>query len=208
MIRPLTTQGHLSDVLPHQLVYDAQTTVGGSNLRASGPLTDEEKGILYPLWGISPQGDLMPQDLMALPDSTTHDCCSAPQPSPGARPSSTPGGQSLRRATLGATVTAAVAASICCIGPLAAALLGATSLGALVVFEKYRPYFAGITLLFLAGAFSMTYRKKPEACEPGSVCAVAGPARVGRINRVILWGVTVIVLLVLSFPTWSGWVWG
>ena len=30
MIRPLATQGHLSDVLPHRLVYDAQTTVGGS----------------------------------------------------------------------------------------------------------------------------------------------------------------------------------
>ena len=145
---------------------------------------------------------------MSLPDSTTHDCCSASQPGPGPRPSSTLRGQSLRRATLGATVAAALAASICCIGPLAATLLGATSLGALVAFHKYRPYFTGITLLFLAGAFYMTYRKKPEACEPGSVCAVAGPTRVERINRVVLWGVTVIGLLVLTFPTWSGWIWG
>lgn len=30
MIRPLATQGHLGDVLPNQLVYDAQTTIGGS----------------------------------------------------------------------------------------------------------------------------------------------------------------------------------
>ena len=30
MIRPLATQGHLGDVLPHQITYDALTTVGGS----------------------------------------------------------------------------------------------------------------------------------------------------------------------------------
>lgn len=30
MIRPLATQGHLADVLPTQLVYDAGTTLGGS----------------------------------------------------------------------------------------------------------------------------------------------------------------------------------
>lgn len=34
MIRPLATQGHLSDILPNKLVYDAQTTYGGSG----GPL--------------------------------------------------------------------------------------------------------------------------------------------------------------------------
>ncbi|MBI3940165.1 MAG: trypsin-like peptidase domain-containing protein [Acidobacteria bacterium] len=30
LIRPIATQGHLGDVLPHRLVYDAQTTHGGS----------------------------------------------------------------------------------------------------------------------------------------------------------------------------------
>ncbi len=34
MLRPSTTQGHLGDVLPNKLVYDALTTVGGSG----GPL--------------------------------------------------------------------------------------------------------------------------------------------------------------------------
>jgi mercuric ion transport protein len=105
-------------------------------------------------------------------------------------------------------VASALAASICCIGPLVAALLGATSLGALVAFHRYRPYFTGITLLFLAGAFYMTYRKKSQVCEPGSVCAIAGPTQVERINRVILWVVTAVVLAVLTFPTWSGWIWG
>lgn len=120
-------------------------------------------------------------------------------------------GQSLRRATLGATVVSAVAASICCIGPLAAALLGVTGLGAFVAFEKYRSYLAGITLIFLAGAFYVTYRKKPgvpESCEPGSLCAAAGTTRLERANRIVLWVVTAVVVLVLTFPTWSGWIWG
>ncbi|MBI3939228.1 MAG: hypothetical protein HY315_00200, partial [Acidobacteria bacterium] len=30
LIRPIATQGHLGDVLPDRLVYDAQTTQGGS----------------------------------------------------------------------------------------------------------------------------------------------------------------------------------
>ena len=30
LIRPLATWGHLSDVQPHQLTYDALTTAGGS----------------------------------------------------------------------------------------------------------------------------------------------------------------------------------
>ena len=120
-------------------------------------------------------------------------------------------GKTLCRATLGATVASALAASVCCIGPLAAALLGATGLGALVAFEKYRLYFTGLTLLFLSGAFYMTYRKKPsvsEACEPGAQCATTGPTRVEGINRIVLWVVTAVVLLVLTFPTWSGWIWG
>ena len=36
MIRPLATRGFLSDVLPNQIVYDAQTTFGGSG----GPVLD------------------------------------------------------------------------------------------------------------------------------------------------------------------------
>ena len=30
LIRPLSTQGHLSDILQNRIVYDAQTTAGGS----------------------------------------------------------------------------------------------------------------------------------------------------------------------------------
>jgi len=38
LIRPLTTQGHIGDVLKDKIVYDAQTTSGGSG----GPLFNRE----------------------------------------------------------------------------------------------------------------------------------------------------------------------
>src|SRR5436189_5154988 len=38
LIRPTTTQGHIGAVLPDKIVYDAQTTYGGSD----GPLFNNE----------------------------------------------------------------------------------------------------------------------------------------------------------------------
>jgi mercuric ion transport protein len=111
-------------------------------------------------------------------------------------------------ASLAATLVSAFAASICCVGPLAAAFLGLIGLGALVRFEPYRPYLAALTLTLLAGAFYLTYRpKSAAACAPGSLCAEAGPDRVQKLNRAVLWLVTVVVLVVLTLPTWSSWIW-
>jgi len=42
LIRPLVTQGHVGDVLPDKIVYDAQTTSGGSG----GPLLNKEGGVI------------------------------------------------------------------------------------------------------------------------------------------------------------------
>jgi DNA-binding response OmpR family regulator len=42
LIRPLVTQGHVGDVLPDKIVYDAQTTSGGSG----GPLMNSEGGVI------------------------------------------------------------------------------------------------------------------------------------------------------------------
>ena len=64
------------------------------------------------------------------------------------------------RAGLAASVVAAVGASICCIGPIAAAFLGFTSLAALVKYESLRPVFSVINLSFLGSAFYLAYRKR------------------------------------------------
>jgi DNA-binding response OmpR family regulator len=42
LIRPLVTQGHVGDVLPDKIVYDAQTTSGGSG----GPLLNPQGGVI------------------------------------------------------------------------------------------------------------------------------------------------------------------
>jgi len=42
LVRPLTTQGHLGDVLPDKIVYDAQTTHGGSG----GPLFNSQGKVI------------------------------------------------------------------------------------------------------------------------------------------------------------------
>ncbi len=42
LIRPVITQGHLGDVLPDKIIYDAQTTSGGSG----GPLFNQQGKII------------------------------------------------------------------------------------------------------------------------------------------------------------------
>ncbi len=117
--------------------------------------------------------------------------------------------RSLTKAGLATSVVTAIAASICCIGPIAAAFLGFTSFAALVKYEPLRPLFTAVTFVFLGGSFYLTYRKPPaETCEPGSICATHGATKVQKINRIVLWTVTAIVLVVLTFPTWSNWVLG
>ena len=119
------------------------------------------------------------------------------------------GEKTLTKAGLAGSLVAAVGASICCIGPIAAAFLGLTSFGALVKYEPLRPVFSIITLAFLGFAFYLAYRKRPvEACEPDSICATHGVTRVQNINRIVLWFVTVVVLVILTFPTWSNWMLG
>jgi hypothetical protein len=42
LIRPVVTQGHIGDVLPDKIIYDAQTTSGGSG----GPLFNSEGRVI------------------------------------------------------------------------------------------------------------------------------------------------------------------
>jgi S1-C subfamily serine protease len=42
LIRPVITQGHVGDVLPDKIIYDAQTTLGGSG----GPLFNRKGKVI------------------------------------------------------------------------------------------------------------------------------------------------------------------
>ena len=106
----------------------------------------------------------------------------------------------LQKSTLGGSVLAAITASLCCIGPLVAVLLGASGFAASAVFEKWRPVFLGVTFALLALAWYLTYRKPNAACEEGSACATKP---VSKWNKVVLWFATGVVLVTAAFPSLS-----
>jgi len=104
---------------------------------------------------------------------------------------------------LAGAVVAAVTASLCCILPIVAAFLGLTALSASGFFERWRPYFLGVTFGLLGVGFYLAFRARREACEAGSVCA---RTPVGRWNHVALWLVTALALVLAAFPRYSGWI--
>jgi mercuric ion transport protein len=108
--------------------------------------------------------------------------------------------KALRNASLGGSILAAITASLCCIGPLAAVVLGASGFAPSAVFEKWRPVFLAVTFALLALAWFLTYRKPKAACEEGSACATRP---VSKWNKVILWLATAFVLVTAAFPSLS-----
>ncbi|MGH7457368.1 MAG: mercuric transporter MerT family protein, partial [bacterium] len=97
--------------------------------------------------------------------------------------------------TIGSVVTAIVA-SLCCIGPAVLAIVGAGSFGAFAAFEKYRPYFIGVTAVLLGAAFYLTYRKREVLCEDGT-CKIQGA---GKWNKIGVWSATIIAALAIAYP--------
>lgn len=108
--------------------------------------------------------------------------------------------KALQKTTLGGSILAAVTASLCCIGPLVAVALGAGGFAASAVFEKWRPVFLGVTFALIALAWYFTYRKPKAVCEEGSICATKP---VSKLNKVVLWFATGVVLVTAAFPSLS-----
>ncbi len=101
---------------------------------------------------------------------------------------------------IGSTI-AALAASLCCLGPL---LLGGMGLGAALVgtFAPLRPYFLALSGVLLALAFYFVYRKpkSAEACE-GEVCVP--DSRTRRLAKPLLWLATAAVVALALFPSYA-----
>ena len=98
-----------------------------------------------------------------------------------------------------AGVAAGIGASVCCVGPLVLLALGisGTWIGNLTALEPYRPFFIGLTALFLGLAFRKLYLA-PQTCEPGTSCR-NGP-RIVRRQRIIFWLVVALLLSLLLVP--------
>jgi mercuric ion transport protein len=97
-------------------------------------------------------------------------------------------------------VTAAVASTLCCAGPLVAVALGLSGAGIAATFEPLRPYFVGGTVLTLGFGFVALSREEKRACEPGTLCA--SPIARRRMKGA-LWIATIVAIPLVTFPWWS-----
>jgi mercuric ion transport protein len=97
-----------------------------------------------------------------------------------------------------AGILAAVGASVCCVGPLVLLAIGVSGawVGSLTALEPYRPFFIGLTLLFLGLAFHRLYFAR-RACTPGLACA---NPRTLKHQRLAFWIVAILVLGLISVP--------
>lgn len=102
------------------------------------------------------------------------------------------------KSSLIAGALAAIGASVCCVGPLVLLTLGigGTWVGSLTAMEPCRPFFIGMTLLFLVLAFHKLYLAIPT-CTPEKPCA--DPRSVRR-QRIGFWVVVLLILCLLAMP--------
>lgn len=97
-------------------------------------------------------------------------------------------------------VIAAIAASLCCVGPLVLVMLGIGGawVANLAVLEPFRAYFLGAAVIALFFAWKKIYRTPAAAaCTPGSLCAMP---QTNHIYKVLFWMVAVLVVLAMVFP--------
>lgn len=107
------------------------------------------------------------------------------------------------RWTIFGSVGAAVAAAICCLGPLVLVSLGVTGawIGNLSALEPYRPLFAVVAAGLLGFGFYRVYgRSEQQECGEGAECEVP---RANRINQVSLWIAVVVVGGLFASPYFS-----
>lgn len=101
--------------------------------------------------------------------------------------------------TVVGAVLAALGASLCCILPVAVAVLGVGSAALGAKLEPLRPVFLVLTIAILGYAFYRAYRVEP--CAPGQACAVPSNR---RRQRIVLWIVAAVALALTTFPYYAG----
>jgi mercuric ion transport protein len=96
-------------------------------------------------------------------------------------------------------VLGAIAASSCCIVPLALFSLGITGawIGNLAALTPYQPMILSITAGFLGYGYYLVYWKPRKAYADGTACARPLP---NRIVKIALWVATGLVAAAVAFP--------
>lgn len=71
-------------------------------------------------------------------------------------------------------------------------------ISSLAAFEPYRPIALGVAVVFMVLAYRKIYAApSPEACEPGTLCALP---QTNRVYKIMFWTVSALVLGALVFP--------
>ena len=99
-------------------------------------------------------------------------------------------------------VLGAVAASSCCLLPLALFTLGAGGawIGNLTALAPYQPLFITLSLGFIGAGFYLVYRRPEAACPEDSTCARPASRRGVKTS---LWGATLLVIAAMAFPYYA-----
>ena len=97
------------------------------------------------------------------------------------------------------SVVTALAASSCCLLPLALFTLGVGGAwtGRLTRLAPYQPIFLGISGILLATGWWRMSRTARAACRDGSFCARPDAS---RLARAALWVAVILVILAVLFP--------
>ena len=93
----------------------------------------------------------------------------------------------------------ALAASSCCILPLAlfAVGVGGAWMANLTALAPYQPLFVIVTLGFLGLGYWLSYRASRARCSTGAACARPMP---NRLVKVALWAAAALITAALAFP--------
>ena len=97
-------------------------------------------------------------------------------------------------------------ASSCCWLPPLLILFGVSGAGMVTALEKYRLPFMVVTFGFLGAAFYFTYRPRRATAGAEEDCCAPSANRsrprfnMMTLNKIMLWGVTVMAVVFLFFP--------
>ena len=120
----------------------------------------------------------------------------------------------LAKSTLIGGGLAALAASVCCLGPLVLVSVGVGGawISTLTKLEPFRPLFIGVALLCMVLAYRKIYRAPAAAdCAPGSAwrccsspttsgCSACVLPQTHSRNRALFWVVSLLVGFALAYP--------
>ncbi|MFT6068078.1 MAG: mercuric ion transport protein [Bacteriovoracaceae bacterium] len=94
-------------------------------------------------------------------------------------------------------IIAAVASSICCVGPLILGAIGVGGASSLLFLEDYRNIILVAVTMLITMGWIMNYRLEQEECKEGSMCADPKKKRLRRLGLSIG---TFIALLFMASP--------